>query len=142
LFCEGNQALTAKSTSMPFTSNIYAPTTTTFSSNISPFASDISLSDHRTSDLDQNGITTTRSALDAITLAINNHMAPKTTLDTQKRKRLVERPYGESLTSVEALVKIQQKENSRKKTQSKPKKTSAKRKSTVEMDTEAPWKKR
>jgi hypothetical protein len=48
-------------------------------------------------------------------------MSPIATVNN-KRKRLVERPYGESLTSVEAFHKIQEKENKRKKTKDKFKK--------------------
>ncbi|CAF2051357.1 unnamed protein product [Rotaria magnacalcarata] len=44
------------------------------------------------------------SGLDAITTAINNHTKP-TIITTNKRKRQIDRPYGESVTSVEAYVK-------------------------------------
>ncbi|CAM4754318.1 unnamed protein product [Rotaria magnacalcarata] len=44
------------------------------------------------------------SGLDAITAAINNHTKP-TIITTNKRKRQIDRPYGESVTSVEAYVK-------------------------------------
>jgi hypothetical protein len=55
----------------------------------------------------------TSLVLDAITLAINNHMKPTTTVTNGKRRQ-IDRPYGESLTSVDAYMKIQQKENARK----------------------------
>ncbi|CAF1483778.1 unnamed protein product [Rotaria magnacalcarata] len=44
------------------------------------------------------------SGLVAITAAINNHTKP-TIITTNKRKRQIDRPYGESVTSVEAYVK-------------------------------------
>ncbi|CAF1023541.1 unnamed protein product [Rotaria sordida] len=58
--------------------------------------------------------TSDRSVLDAITMAINNHMKP-TIIATNKRKKQIDRPFGESLTSVDAYIKIKNKENIRKK---------------------------
>jgi hypothetical protein len=59
-----------------------------------------------------------RTALDAITAAINNHMKPTITA-TSQRKRQVDRPYGESVTSVDAYIKISNKENARKRKSTK-----------------------
>ena len=55
---------------------------------------------------------TNQSVLNAITAAINNHMSPMITdsNNKNKRKRVIERPYGESLTAIETLYKTQQKE--------------------------------
>lgn len=61
-----------------------------------------------------NSETSCRSALDAITNAINNHMKP-TIIATNKRRKQIDRPFGESITSVDAYIKIQNKENTRKK---------------------------
>ncbi|CAF4236938.1 unnamed protein product, partial [Rotaria sordida] len=47
--------------------------------------------------------TSDRSILDAITMAINNHMKP-TIIATNKRKKQIDRPFGESLTSVDAYI--------------------------------------
>lgn len=61
-----------------------------------------------------------RTPLEAITIAINNHMAPNMA-PSNKRRRVVDRQYGESLTSVDALLKVHQKETTRKqKTAKKP----------------------
>ena len=59
---------------------------------------------------------TNQSVLNAITAAINNHMSPmiSDSNNKNKRKRVIERPYGESLTAIETLYKTQQKENKRK----------------------------
>jgi hypothetical protein len=55
-----------------------------------------------------------RNPLDVVTSVINNLMAssepPK-----NRRKRMIERPFGESLTSMEAILKINNKENQTKK---------------------------
>ncbi len=84
-------------------------------------SSEISNGDRRSLSFNYNEKVTSQSVLSAITSAINNHMSPIATVNN-KRKRLVERPYGESLTSVEAFHKIQEKENKRKKTKDKFKK--------------------
>ncbi len=60
-----------------------------------------------------------RTALNAITAAINNHMKPTIISTDQKRKRQVDRPYGESLTSVDAYIKLSNKENARNGSQQK-----------------------
>ncbi len=60
-----------------------------------------------------------RTALNAITAAINNHMKPTVISTDQKRKRQVDRPYGESLTSVDAYIKLSNKENARKRKSTK-----------------------
>ena len=57
------------------------------------------------------GLPTT--TLNALTTAINNHMT-SSQLITTKRKRVVEQPYGESLTTVEALLKVNEKEKKKK----------------------------
>ncbi len=61
-----------------------------------------------------NSETPNRLALEAITNAINNHMKPTITTTNGKRKQ-IERPYGESITSIDAYIKIQNQEKSRKK---------------------------
>ena len=53
--------------------------------------------------------TPTRSALDAITIAINNYMEP-TIRTMNERKREIDRSYSESITSVEEYAKIYNKE--------------------------------
>ncbi|CAF4577015.1 unnamed protein product, partial [Rotaria sp. Silwood2] len=65
-----------------------------------------------------NSTTSDRSVLDAITTAINNHMKP-TLIAANKRKKQIDRPFGESLTSVDAYIKINNKENARKKKSTK-----------------------
>ncbi|CAF4184325.1 unnamed protein product [Adineta steineri] len=55
-----------------------------------------------------------RSPLDAITIAIENHMKP-TIISTERRRKKIDRPYGESVTTVESFLKIKNKENARKK---------------------------
>ncbi|CAF4584080.1 unnamed protein product [Rotaria sp. Silwood2] len=59
-----------------------------------------------------------RTALNAITAAINNHMKP-TIMAINKRKKQVDRPYGESITSVDAYIKLRNKENARKRKSTK-----------------------
>ena len=85
---------------------------------ITPLSYKISLADRCTSLANQSATTANRSALDAITIVINYHMV-RMVPTTQKRKRIIEWPYGESLTSLQALLKIQEKENKRKKVPSK-----------------------
>ncbi|CAF4569986.1 unnamed protein product [Rotaria sp. Silwood2] len=48
--------------------------------------------------------------LEAITNAINGFLTPSVPLSNEKRRFVLERPYGESLTSVEALRKVNEKE--------------------------------
>ena len=45
-----------------------------------------------------------------LTNVIGNFLTPSLPSPTEKRKLIVERPHGESLTSVDALCKINQKE--------------------------------
>ncbi|CAF1474889.1 unnamed protein product, partial [Rotaria sordida] len=59
-----------------------------------------------------------RTALNAITAAINNHMKP-TIMAINRRKKQVDRPYGESITSVDAYIKLSNKENARKRKSTK-----------------------
>ncbi|CAF3921696.1 unnamed protein product, partial [Rotaria sp. Silwood1] len=73
-----------------------------------------------------------RTALNAITAAINNHMKP-TIMAINKRKKQVDRPYGESITSVDAYIKLRNKENARKR---KSTKESAKANSKKNKDTQ------
>ena len=49
------------------------------------------------------------SPLKALTNVISGFLAPSVPCSTEKRKFVLERSYGESLTSVEALQKINQK---------------------------------
>jgi hypothetical protein len=51
-----------------------------------------------------------RSSLDILTTVISNFLTPTVTATTDKRKHRLDRPYAESLTTVEALKKIQEKE--------------------------------
>ena len=46
-----------------------------------------------------------------LTTVINDFLTPAGTTTTDKPKRRLDRPYGESLTTVEALHKIQKQEN-------------------------------
>ena len=48
------------------------------------------------------------TTLNAVTTAINNHITSSQQI-TNKRKRVVERLYGESLTTMEALLKVNEK---------------------------------
>jgi hypothetical protein len=135
-------SIVAKDMNVPPTSICRVPLPLTLSPTIPLFASQSPPIDHITPVLDPSDKMNNQSALDAITIAINNFMAP-TLPTTQKSKRMIERPYGESLTSVQALVKIQEKENKRKKVATKPKQaTSGKRKATATGDTKPPPKKR
>ena len=63
--------------------------------------------------LDGRQSQSSRIPLEAITKAINNHMALNMA-PSNKHRRVVDRQYGESLTSVDALLKVEQKETSRK----------------------------
>jgi len=65
-----------------------------------------------------NSATPNRSILDAISIAIDNHMRPSIR-PTNQRKKQIDRPYGESITSFDAYMKIKAKENSRKKRSNK-----------------------
>ena len=52
-----------------------------------------------------------RNSLDILTTVISDFLTPAGTTTTDKSKRRLDRPYGESLTTVEALHKIQEQEN-------------------------------
>ena len=69
------------------------------------------------------------STVDALTKAIDKYMAP-TIIATGRKKKQVERPYGESITSVDAFVKIKKAENSRKRRMTKDKEAKADLKQT------------
>ncbi|CAF1524853.1 unnamed protein product [Adineta steineri] len=56
-----------------------------------------------------------RNSLDILTTVIADFLTPTVTADTEKRKHRVDRPYGESLTTIEALSKVQEKENKSRK---------------------------
>ncbi|CAF2041474.1 unnamed protein product [Rotaria magnacalcarata] len=58
------------------------------------------------------------SVVDAITVAIKNHMTP-TVVATKGTKRKIDRPYGESITSIDAYMKIKKKETARVKRSNK-----------------------
>jgi hypothetical protein len=75
--------------------------------NSSISSAELTRGDHCSSSLNLNENVTNQSVLNAITTAINNHMTPMITNNTE-RKRIIERPHGESLTSVAALYKIQE----------------------------------
>ncbi|CAF1683265.1 unnamed protein product [Adineta ricciae] len=72
-----------------------------------------------------NCVVSNDETLSALTKAIDKHMAPSIT-PTNHKKKQVERPYGESITSVDAYVKIKKSENARKRKITKEKPTSAK----------------
>ena len=50
-------------------------------------------------------------SLEILTTAISDFLTPTVTATNDKRKHRLDRPYVESLTTVEALHKIQEKEN-------------------------------
>ena len=52
-----------------------------------------------------------RNSLQVLTNVISDFLTPAAIATTDKRKLRLDRPYGESLTTTEALHKIQQKEN-------------------------------
>ena len=52
-----------------------------------------------------------RNSLEILTTVINDFLTPAGTTTTDKPKRRLDRPYGESFTTVEALHKIQEQEN-------------------------------
>jgi hypothetical protein len=52
-----------------------------------------------------------RSSLEVITDVISGFLTSTAHTTVNKRKHRLDRPYGESLTNVEALKKIQEKEN-------------------------------
>ena len=63
--------------------------------------------------------TASTTTLNALTTAINNHMTSSQQI-SNKRKRVVERPHGESLITMEALLKVNEKQ--KKKRQKKTRK--------------------
>jgi hypothetical protein len=70
------------------------------------------------------------SPLEAIINTLHGHHTPMNRPPT-KRKRQIERPYGQSLTSIDALMQLQEKENNQKKKNKAellPKKTSIEKK--------------
>ncbi|CAF3738952.1 unnamed protein product [Rotaria socialis] len=103
-----NQALT--SPPMYFNRNLYTDNISIFAStsnhciaplpvthlnaNASNNSCEISSNDYSTLPSNQNDKLTTQTVLNAITTAIGKHMSPMIT-STNKRKRMVERPYGE-----------------------------------------------
>jgi hypothetical protein len=64
----------------------------------------------------------TRTPLEAVTSVINNLMVSTETL-SNKRKRVIDRPYGESLTAIDAILKVNEKENQSKKRKAAKEKT-------------------
>ncbi|CAF4769515.1 unnamed protein product [Rotaria socialis] len=60
-----------------------------------------------------NSSINTSNTLNALTKAINNHMTSSQQI-ANKRKRAVERPYGESLTNMDVLLKLNEKDNKKK----------------------------
>ena len=52
-----------------------------------------------------------RNSLEILTTVISDFLTPAGTTTTDKPKRRLDRPYGESLTTIEALHKIQEQEN-------------------------------
>lgn len=94
---------------------------------------------HLSSQLNQSSVTTSdrlanlrtnnprSNSLEAITNVINNFLAPSFTSPHEKRRFALERPHGESLTSIEALHKINQKE---KRSLKRKKATAAAKKAT------------
>ncbi|CAF1507951.1 unnamed protein product [Rotaria sordida] len=113
-------------------SYIPAPPTILSNTNSSISFSEVPGGNHHSLSFDQNEKVTNQSVLNAITTAINNHMSPMiTTNNNNKRKRVIERRYGESLTSVDALYKIQEKENKRKKQKTNSKQSTSKSKITT-----------
>ncbi|CAF3921992.1 unnamed protein product [Rotaria sp. Silwood1] len=56
-----------------------------------------------------------RNSLEVLTSVISSFLTPTVTANTDKKKHRLDRPYGESLTTVEALNKVQEKENQTRK---------------------------
>ena len=56
----------------------------------------------------------TSNALNALTMVINNHMTSSQQI-TNKRKRVVGQPYRERFTTMEALLKVNEKEKKKDK---------------------------
>ena len=52
-----------------------------------------------------------RNSLEILTTVISDFSTPARTTMTDKAKRRLDRPYGESLTTIEVLHKIQEQEN-------------------------------
>jgi hypothetical protein len=105
----GNHSFANNVSTVTSASNPYLPfpLPTLPNTNSSISSSELTRGDHCSSSLNLNENVTNQSVLNAITTAINNHMTPMITNNTE-RKRIIERPHGESLTSVAALYKIQE----------------------------------
>ncbi|CAF3864331.1 unnamed protein product [Rotaria sp. Silwood1] len=56
-----------------------------------------------------------RNSLEVLTSVIGSFLTPTVTANTDEKKHRLDRPYGESLTTVEALNKVQEKENQTRK---------------------------
>lgn len=54
---------------------------------------------------------TSHRSLEVLTNVISGFLTPSVAAVTDKRRHRLDRPYGESLTTVEALQKVQEKEN-------------------------------
>ncbi|CAF1503795.1 unnamed protein product [Adineta ricciae] len=80
---------------------------------------------HSSETFDTNSAISKNSTIDALTKAIDKYMAPVVTA-TGRKKKQVERPYGESITSVDAYLKIKKTENARKRRVTKEKEPKAK----------------
>ncbi|CAF1071129.1 unnamed protein product [Adineta ricciae] len=80
---------------------------------------------HSSATFDTNSAISKNSTIDALTKAIDKYMAPVVTA-TGRKKKQVERPYGESITSVDAYLKIKKTENARKRRVTKEKEPKAK----------------
>ncbi|CAF4149234.1 unnamed protein product [Rotaria sp. Silwood2] len=124
--------LTENLSTVTSSSNYYlTPPPRTFFNTSSLIGSSELLHDGNSSSLPNNNEkVANQSVLNAITAAIDKHMSPMVTANN-KRKRIVERPYGESLTSVEAFLKVQEKENKRKKVKLTSKKSTLKSMTTT-----------
>ena len=66
------------------------------------------------SSIAEQSSTPIRNPLEVVTSVINNLMTSSEP-PRSKRKRMIERPFGESLTSMDAILKINQKENQTRK---------------------------
>lgn len=59
--------------------------------------------------------TSKRSPLEAITIAINNQMKSITPPQSSRKERAIERPFGESITTIDVFTKLLEKEKKQKK---------------------------
>ncbi|CAF1344281.1 unnamed protein product [Rotaria magnacalcarata] len=105
--------------SIPQTNEALLHRMTSFSSSLTTASSNsasaiIDTSANSVNDItSHNSSTNTSNALNALTKAINNHMT-SSQQTTNKRKRAVERPCRESLTSVDVLLRLNEKDNKKK----------------------------